>query len=189
MPPWRSTDAAGPDFAPTRQRQIPACRHQPHTPEAAYGGIVGEGPLPDPLAPPDLSARRFNLTVERVIAASPHVLIAAWTRGFDRWFAAPGSVPMDAWVDRLSSSRLCTGTRRVIPSSAIPTNWWKSPWVTRKEGTQGAETVVTVELEPRDGGSFLRLMHAGFPDARSCGRHRQAWPLVLAQLNRQTKDS
>jgi uncharacterized protein YndB with AHSA1/START domain len=48
---------------------------------------------------PDLSARPFLLTVERVMGAPPHVLFAAWTRHFDRWFAAPGSVLMDAKVN------------------------------------------------------------------------------------------
>ncbi len=55
--------------------------------------------MPQPVTLPDLSTRPFHLTVERVMSAPPHVLFAAWTRHFDRWFAAPGSVLMDAKVN------------------------------------------------------------------------------------------
>lgn len=37
-------------------------------------------------------------------------------------------------------------------------------WVTGAEGTKGAGTVVTIELQPNGNTTHLRLMHAGFPD-------------------------
>ncbi len=40
-------------------------------------------------------------------------------------------------------------------------------WLTGLGGTKGAETVVTVELAPSDGGTLLRLTHAGFLDEES----------------------
>ncbi len=50
-------------------------------------------------------------------------------------------------------------------------------------GTEGAKTIVTVELRPVGSIARLVLSHAGFAGAAACDRHRQAWPFVLGQLD------
>jgi hypothetical protein len=56
-------------------------------------------------------------------------------------------------------------------------------WVTGNPGTQGAETVVTLELSPQNGGTQVKLTHAGFADEATRNGHEEAWPLALANLD------
>jgi uncharacterized protein YndB with AHSA1/START domain len=146
-----------------------------------------------PITIPDLTKRPFSLTVERQMHASPDVLFRAWTKQFDLWFAAPGTLLMYGEVNtpfyfetvfeeqrhphygrflRLEQDRLVEIT-----------------WVTGSGGTEGAETVVTVEMEAVQSGTRIRLTHSGFSDGVSRDKHEDAWPLVLEQLDKQMLSS
>ena len=145
------------------------------------------------IRPPDLSARPHRLAVERDFAAPPATLYQAWTTGFERWFAAPGSLLMIPKVnsvfffetefkpeDQAAAQRHPHYGRflRLMVNQLV-----ELTWLTGAGGTEGAETVVTVELQPMGYSTHLALTHAGFAGEAACDRHRQAWPLVLAQLD------
>jgi uncharacterized protein YndB with AHSA1/START domain len=66
-----------------------------------------------------------------------------------------------------------------------PDHFVELTWVTGKKGTDGAETVVSVELTPTETGTHLRLTHAGFYDQAAAKQHDDAWPLVLVHLDEQ----
>lgn len=119
----------------------------------------------------------------------PDALYRAWTEEFDRWFAKPGSVSMRPEINEPfyfatdfdgTLHAHCGRFLRVERARLI-----ELTWVTAEGGTEGAETVVTVDLAPADNNrTHVRLTHAGFPTEEQRNRHRDVWPLVLEQIER-----
>jgi uncharacterized protein YndB with AHSA1/START domain len=150
----------------------------------------------EPIRVPDLASRPYGLVVERAMGAAPDVLYRAWTEQFDRWFAAPGSVLMTA---EPNTPFFFETEYAPEPGGPVhrhphygrflrlePDRLVELTWVTGAGGTEGAETVVTVELAPRQGGTHLTLAHAGFPNDDARSRTEEAWPLVLEHLDART---
>jgi uncharacterized protein YndB with AHSA1/START domain len=140
---------------------------------------------------PDLSERPYGFVVERDLKPSPARLYRAWTQGFDEWFAAPGSVMMRAELGEpfffQTEFKLETEEQarrhshygrflRLVADQLV-----ELTWMTGKGGTEGAQTIVTVEFRPQGSGAHVRLEHKGFASQAAARRHEEAWPQVLQQ--------
>ena len=136
---------------------------------------------------PDLSDRPHGLTVTRRMTASPAALYAAWTEGWERWFATPGTVLMRPEV-YAPFFLLVEHEGRRFPHYGRFLRLERDrlvelTWVTGKGGTEGAETVVSVSLEPAGRGALLTLSHRGFYADAHARQHEEAWPMVLAHMD------
>ncbi len=136
---------------------------------------------------PDLSTRPLSMTVERVMKAEASAIYAAWTEKFDAWFAQPGELLMTPEVDKpfFFYNRRDWGRHphygRFL---ALKKNELvQMTWVTGEGGTEGAETVIRVELFARDDGTLLRLTHSGFSSETSRDGHEENWPEGLKTLD------
>lgn len=142
---------------------------------------------------PDFSTRPLELTVERLMESSPNALYKAWTEEFDSWFASPGTLLMKGEVNSVFffETVFKTENQREVQRHPhygrflrlVKDRLVEMTWVT-EAGTKGAETVVTVELEPTGKQTRFRLKHTGFPDEDSRNGHVEGWKLALELLDK-----
>ena len=126
------------------------------------------------------------------MVASPGMIFRAWTEQYDQWFAEPGTLLMKADVnvpfffETQFEGRRHPHYGRFL--KLVPDELLELTWVTGDPGTKGAETVITIELAPQNGGTQLKLTHAGFFDEDSKNGHAEAWPQILANLDQHLVD-
>ena len=137
---------------------------------------------------PDISKRPFDLSVERQMKAAADVLFDAWTENFAKWFAEPGTLTMVPKIDSLFFFETQMDGQRHPHYGRflklVPNEHLEFTWVTGNPGTLGAETKVSIELMPQGDGTQVKLTHAGLPDEETKNGHAEAWPQVLAHLDR-----
>ncbi len=121
------------------------------------------------------------------MSAGPMAIYRAWTEDFDSWFATPGAISMvprvgePYWFDVVHEGVHHPHYGRFV--ALDPGVLIELTWMTGRGGTEGAETVVRVELTEAEPGTQLRLTHRGFLDVRAMRRHADSWPAILAHLD------
>ena len=142
---------------------------------------------------PDLSTRPFQLTLERTMVSAPKVLYRAWTEQFDQWFAAPGTLLMKPELNApFFFETHFDGQRHPHYGRFLKLEADRRvelTWLTGNPGTNGAETVVSIEFLPRNSGTLLKLSHAGFADEATRNGHEEAWPVALAHLDQHMSEN
>jgi uncharacterized protein YndB with AHSA1/START domain len=136
---------------------------------------------------PNLSDRPHDTRVERAMRASPQALYRSFTTGWEDWFALQGALI----ADPVENGQLFfvvehEGKRHPHYGRFLtlePDSKVELTWLTGRDGTQGAETVLSVHLEPRAEGCALTLAHRGFYDQEHADHHGKSWEQILPGLD------
>ncbi|MCG8408967.1 MAG: SRPBCC domain-containing protein [Phycisphaerales bacterium] len=137
---------------------------------------------------PDLSSRPNSMTLELRMKADAASIYNAWTRDFDLWFAETGELIMAPEVNRpfFFYNRHDWGRHahygRFI--TLEKNKLIEMTWLTGKDGTFGAETVIRIELVPQDKETVFRMTHSGFENEAAAKAHKDNWPLALEELDK-----
>lgn len=136
----------------------------------------------------DVPPRPNELAVRLRMNSPPRAIYAAWTKGWERWFAAPGTAKVDAKVGGEYSFDVEHEGKRYPHHGRYlrlePDRLVELTWITGEGGTECAETIVSVEIAAEGTGSVIDLKHSGFPTEEAMQRHEQAWIHVLGHQDR-----
>lgn len=140
-----------------------------------------------------MTAMTGALQLVRTVAASPERAFEVWTSPdqVERWTCPdPGAsvdVEIDLRVGGHYSIRMhveggpftaCGTYREVDPPRRVVYTWgWKEEAHAMK-----AETVVTVEFVPVEGGTEIRLTHEGFPTPDDRDGHEEGWKICVGRF-------
>ncbi len=127
----------------------------------------------------------LKVNVSRLIRATPESVFRAWLdpERMQRWFGTTRQI-VNPKVDGLFYLAMEHQGRtwphygrylRLEKPRLIEFTWMS-------EGTEGRETVVTIELVARDGGTQLTLNHVGVPDTELGRGHQDGWTAIIAEL-------
>ena len=145
--------------------------------------------------PPDLSSRPLKMTWEGYLDAAPEKIYKAWTSKIDLWFAQPGALLMTPEVDApyFFYNKNEWGRHphygrflELIENEVVEMTWMTGNGT--NVGTQGAETVIRVELTPKDKGTMVNFSQSGFINQKSLDDHKENWPLAFSDLEQAIKN-
>lgn len=140
------------------------------------------------LIEPTLAERPNDTQVARVMAATPKALYRSFTTGWEGWFALEGALIADPVPNgQLFFVTEHEGKRHPHYGRFLtlePNRKVELTWLTGKTGTDGAETVLSVEFEPRGEGCQLTLRHRGFYDRERADGHGKSWEQILGNLDK-----
>jgi uncharacterized protein YndB with AHSA1/START domain len=119
--------------------------------------------------------------------ARAEAIYKSFTSGWEDWFALPGGlianpVPQGQLffvVEHEGKRQPHYGRFLTLE----PNRKVELTWLTGQGGTQGAETVFSIEIARRDDGCTVTLDHRGFYDQERADGHGKSWEQILAHLD------
>lgn len=121
---------------------------------------------------------------ETHIAAPPAAVFAFLTdpEKIMRWMgteatteARPGGLYL---VSGIRGNTARGAFREVVPVHRLAYSFgWEG-----NEKVPPGSSLIEIDLVDQDGGTLLRMVHTGLPDAEQCARHAQGWAHYLARL-------
>ena len=102
------------------------------------------------------------------------------TRNFSAEARAGGKYRWDLFNQEGEEMSVFGEYRELTPGKKIVFTWkWDDD-----ENWKAHDSVVTIELSDRDGGTEVKLTHAKLPSEESRDRHNQGWSSVLDRLEK-----
>ncbi len=141
-----------------------------------------------------MSTPATSLQLKRFIKSPPDRVFAAWTtpEQIKDWFGPATCKVLDAQVDLRVGGKYrfhvfnegmgemtVVGEYREIAAPAKLVFTWQ--WEDDEEW-ENVESVVTVELFKKNGGTEVQITHEGLPSAEHAGRHEHGWNGCLDKL-------
>jgi uncharacterized protein YndB with AHSA1/START domain len=128
-----------------------------------------------------------DVVLTKWIAASPATVFSFFT-DVERWTAWQGvGAEVDARTGGMlrvvmpNAAAACGHFVEVIPHHRIVFTWG---WEGNNPPVPAGSSTVTIELQPADGGTLLRLTHAGLDPVEVRDLHSEGWHRYLDRLSR-----